>query len=51
MCIRDSFNLEPVCETEVEDENDKLVSLLEKVPGCDNVNAKDLSLIHISISV
>ncbi|XP_044311435.1 jerky protein homolog-like [Varanus komodoensis] len=37
------FNLEPVCETEVEDENDKLVSLLEKVPGCDNVNAEDIT--------
>ena len=36
------FNLEPVCETEVEDENNKLVLLLEKVPGCDDVNAEDI---------
>ena len=36
------FNLEPVCETKVEDENDKLVSLLEKVPDCDDVNAEDI---------
>ena len=36
------FNLEPVCETEVEDENDKLVSLLENVPCCDDVNAEDI---------
>lgn len=36
------FNLEHVCNTEVEDENDKLVSLLEKVPRCDDVNAEDI---------
>ena len=31
-----------MCETEVEDENDKLVLLLEKVPGCEDVNEEDI---------
>nr|CAD7394742.1 unnamed protein product [Timema cristinae] len=36
------FKLESVCETQVEDENDKLVLLLENVLGCDDVNAEDI---------
>ena len=37
------FNLEHMCETEVGDENTELVSLLEKVLGCVNINAEDIA--------
>ena len=37
------FNIEQMCETEVGDENTELVSLLEKVPGCVNINAEDIA--------
>lgn len=35
-------NPEPMCETEVEDENAKLVALLEKVPG-EDITAEDIT--------
>ncbi|XP_055933623.1 jerky protein homolog-like [Argiope bruennichi] len=37
------FNPEPMCEIEMEDENAKLVALLEKVPGCEDITAKDIT--------
>lgn len=36
------FNIESVSETEVEYENNKLVSLLEKVAACKDVNAENI---------
>lgn len=36
-------NPEPMCETEMEDENAKLVTLLEKVPGCEDITAEDIT--------